>query len=79
MLRNACPAGLIYTRSDEDVFTISTNRIVDGRKRRLNESYKIPMFRNVSCIALIDLNENIRLMAVEWRHGARERRAYVAP
>jgi len=66
-LRQACPEGTLYIRQDEDVLTISPTRIADARKRHLNQRYRIPMFRTATQLAVIDMVENIRIMAVQWR------------
>lgn len=66
-LRQACPQGTLYIRQDEDILTISPTRITDARKRHLNQRYRIPMFRTATQLAVIDMVENIRVMAVQWR------------
>lgn len=66
-LRQACPEGTLYIRQDEDVLTISPTRITDARKRHLAQRYRIPMFRTATQLAIIDMVENIRVMAVQWR------------
>lgn len=72
--------GFVYVRQDEDVLTISTTRITDGRRRVLNTRFRAPMFREATKLAIVDLEESIRLMAVEWRvSGSRRARSGSPP
>lgn len=59
--------GFVYLREDEDVLTISTIRVTDGRKRVLQNRFRAPMFRDATKLAIVDLKESIRVMAVERR------------
>ena len=68
--------GFVYLRQDEDVLTISTTRLTDGRRRLLQNRVRSPMFRDATMLAIVDLKESIRVMAVERRRttsAARER------
>lgn len=56
--------GFVYLREDDDVLTISTTKITGGRRRTLNTHYRSPMFRGASELAIVDLRESIRVMAV---------------
>ena len=59
--------GFVYTRQDEDVLTISTTRLVDGRRRVLQNRFRAPMFRDATMLAIVDLKESIRVMAINRR------------
>ena len=65
--------GFVYTREDEDTLTISTVRLTDGRRRALQSRFRAPMFRDATMLAIVDLKESIRVMAVERRRTARPR------
>jgi hypothetical protein len=68
--------GFVYLREDEDVLTISTTRLAEGRRRLLQSRFRAPMFRDAVKLAIVDLKESIRVMAVEKRRStsaARER------
>ena len=56
--------GFVYLREDQDTLTISTTKITDGRRRVLNTYYRAQMFRNATQLAIVDLRESIRVMAV---------------
>ena len=56
--------GFVYLREDTDVLTISTRPIVDGRRRLLNIRFRALMFRGATKLAIVDLNESLRVMAV---------------
>ncbi len=56
--------GFVYLREDEDVLTISTTRLTDGRRRVLQPRFRAPMFREATKLAIVDLKESIRVMAV---------------
>jgi hypothetical protein len=62
--------GFVYLREDEDMLTISTTRLADGRRRVLQNRYRSPMFRDATKLAIVDLKESIRVMAVEKRVNA---------
>ena len=57
--------GFFYLREDEDVLTISTSRLADGLRRAVNARFRVPMFRNATCLAIADYSDSIRVMAVE--------------
>jgi len=59
--------GFVYLREDEDTLTISATRIAGGHRRVLNSRYRTPMFRNATCLAIVDYRESVRVMGVEWR------------
>lgn len=59
--------GFVYLRQDEDVLTISTTRLAEGRRRVLQHRFRAPMFRDATKLAIVDLKESIRVMAVERR------------
>jgi len=61
------PRRIVYLRNDEDSVTISTSVLTDGRRRQLTNHYRVPMFRGVTRVAIIDLKESLRVMPVEWR------------
>lgn len=65
--------GFVYLREDEDMLTISTTRLAEGRRRVLQSRYRAPMFREATKLAIIDLKESIRVMAVEKRINATAR------
>lgn len=56
--------GFVYTRQDEDVLTISTTKIVGGRRRTLNTWVRSPMFLQAQTLAVMNLRESVRVMAV---------------
>jgi hypothetical protein len=76
-LQAAATTGLIYLREDEDMLTLSPTRFTDARRRQLHPSYRILKYRDVVKVAIINMDENIRIMPVEWRtrSSARRRRA----
>jgi len=61
------PKGMVYLREDEDVLTICTHKVEGGRRRQLNDHYRAAMFRTATQLAIIDLKESLRIMAVQWR------------
>ena len=67
-LASAVTNGFVYLRQDEDTLTISTTRIADGRRRVLQNHYRAPMFRDATKLAIVGLDDSIRVMGVEWRH-----------
>lgn len=56
--------GFVYLRQDADSLTISTTRLVDGHRRPLNARVRMQMFRTATRLAIVDLGESIRVMAV---------------
>jgi hypothetical protein len=63
--------GFVYLREDEDTLTISTTKVTDGRRRLLQSRFRAPMFRDATKLAIVDLKESIRVMAVERRRTGR--------
>jgi hypothetical protein len=61
------PRRIVYLRDDEDSMTIATVPLVDGRRRQLNSRYRSPMFRMATRLAVVDMKESLKIMAVEWR------------
>jgi hypothetical protein len=75
-LATLVPNGFVYLREDQDVLTISTIRMTEGRRRLLQNRFRAPMFRDATKLAIVDLKESILVMAVERRRAtspARER------
>jgi len=56
--------GFVYLREDPDVLTISARPITDGRRRLLNSRFRALMFRNSTRLAIVNLKESIRVMAI---------------
>ena len=56
--------GCVYLRQNEDTLTISTTRLDGGRRRPLNARIRVPMFRNATKLAIVDLREAVQVMAV---------------
>ena len=56
--------GFVYFRQDDEVLTISTTRLADGWRRVLQPRFRAPMFRDATKLAIVDLKESIRVMAV---------------
>jgi hypothetical protein len=77
-LRSRTTTGLIYIREDEDVLILSPTRITDARRRALHPSYRIASYRDVVKVAVINMDENVRIMPVEWRTRSSERRRRAA-
>ena len=59
--------GFVYLREDEDTLTISTTRLPGGHRRVLQSRFRAPMFRDATKLAIVDLKDSIRVMAVERR------------
>ena len=59
--------GFVYLREDEDVLTISTTRLAGGHRRALNDHYRALMFRDALELAIVNLRESVRVMAVRRR------------
>ena len=57
--------GFVYLRQDDEVLTISTTRIAEGQRRHLLTRYRAPMFRHARRLAIVNLNDSLRIMAVE--------------
>jgi hypothetical protein len=71
--------GFVYIREDEDVLTISTVKIAGGHRRVFNSRYRAPMFRNFGKLAIVNLHESIRIMAVETAKASRRARRALRP
>lgn len=56
--------GFVYLRQDDDVLTISTTRIEGGHRRVLSGRFRAPMFRDAKKLAIVDLRDSLRVMAV---------------
>jgi len=56
--------GFVYLREDDEVLTISTSRIVEGYRRALNGRFRAQMFRNARKLAIVNLRDSLRVMAV---------------
>ncbi len=56
--------GFVYLREDPDVLTIATRPITGGRRRMLNTRFRAWMFRDATELAIVDLKESLRVMAV---------------
>ena len=66
-LRAASPTGVIYQREDEDVVTFSSNRMTDGRRRKLHSAYRFLKFREATQLVIVDMKDSIQIMASAWR------------
>lgn len=67
--------GFVYLREDTDVLTISTTKIAGGHRRVLNARFRAPMLREASRVAIVNLRESIRVMAIEPARARRESRS----
>lgn len=56
--------GPVYMREDEDVLTISATRLVDGHSRPLTPRFRAAMFRNLTRLAIVELNDSVRVMGI---------------
>ena len=56
--------GFVYTREDEDVLTISTTRITEGRRRLMRGHFRVPMFRDAKKLAIVNFQESLRVMQI---------------
>ncbi|MDQ3281325.1 MAG: hypothetical protein M3Q69_07915 [Acidobacteriota bacterium] len=65
--------GFVYLRQDEDSLTVSTTRLNGGQRRVLNARLRSPMFREAIKLGVVNLNDSIQLIAVEWRVNATAR------
>jgi hypothetical protein len=61
--------GLVYTREDDDVLTISASQLTGGHRRPLTARFRALMFRQATQLAIVDLNDSLRIMGVNWRKG----------
>ena len=59
--------GVVYVRHDPDSLTISPTKIAEGHRRALNARFREPGFRDVTQLAVMNLQESIQLMPVAWR------------
>jgi hypothetical protein len=56
--------GFVYLRQDFDVLTISTSRVLDGWRKKINPRLRVTMFRDARELGIVDLHESIQLMAL---------------
>ena len=56
--------GFVYVREDEEVLTISTTRITDGRRRVMRGHFRVPMFRDAKKLAIVNYQQSLRVMAI---------------
>jgi hypothetical protein len=63
-LANFVTNGFVYIRQDDEVLTISTQRIVEGHRRALNPRIRVQMFREARKLAIVDLKDSLRVMVV---------------
>jgi hypothetical protein len=56
--------GFFYLRQDDEVLTISTQKVADGHRRALNARFRVPMFRDAKKLAIVNLRESVRVMVV---------------
>jgi hypothetical protein len=59
--------GFVYLRQDDDMLTISSTRVADGRRRVLGPRFRAPMFREATMLAIVDLHDSLQIMGVQWR------------
>jgi len=71
--------GFVYLRQDEDSLTISSSRIAHGQRRVLNARVRAVMFREATRLAIVAINDSIRVMGVEWRVNAKARAPRESP
>lgn len=64
LLHSLMENGFVYTREDEDVLTISTTRITEGRRRLMRGHFRVPMFRDAKKLAIVNYQESVRVMVV---------------
>ena len=64
LLHSLMTNGFVYVREDEDVLTISTTRIADGRRRVMRGHFRVPMFRDAKKLAIVNYQQSLRVMAV---------------
>lgn len=67
VLKNAAPAGFVFLREDEDVLTISAEKMNGSRRRQLNHTYKALSFRSAILLSVVNIADTLQLMPVEWR------------
>lgn len=56
--------GFLYLRQDDEVLTISTTRITDGRRRVLSSRFRAPMFRACRKLGIMNYRDSVRVIAV---------------
>jgi hypothetical protein len=56
--------GSLYLRQEEEVLTISTQRLIGGYRRALGPRFRVPMFRLSRKLAIVDFNESLQIMEV---------------
>jgi len=64
LLQSLMTNGFVYLREDEDVLTISTTRITDGRRRLMRGHFRVPMFRDAKKLAIVNYQQSLRVMAI---------------
>lgn len=70
-LEALAPNGFVYVRQDDEVLTISTERIPGAHRRPLNPRIRVQMFRTATRLGIVDLNDSIRVMAISAPARAR--------
>jgi hypothetical protein len=58
---------MVYMRHDEDILTISSERLNGGRKRLLHERYKIYRLQGAIQVAICRVGDAFQVMPVAWR------------
>jgi hypothetical protein len=71
--------GFVYLRQDEDSLTISSTRIAAGQRRVLSTRVRAVMFREATKLAIVAINDSVRVMGVEWRVNATARAPRESP
>jgi hypothetical protein len=66
-LQAASPGGIVYIRQDDEMLTISPTRIAGARRKQLSRQLYARMFRFATSLMVLDMIENFRLQATEWR------------
>ncbi|HEX7807892.1 MAG TPA: hypothetical protein VF608_04190 [Thermoanaerobaculia bacterium] len=56
--------GFFFVRQDDEVLTISTQKLVEGHRRAINARFKVPMFRDARKLAIVNLRDSVRVMVV---------------
>lgn len=64
LLQSLMKNGFVYTREDEDVLTISTTRITEGRRRLMRGHFRVPMFRDAKKLAIVNYQQSLRVMRI---------------
>lgn len=69
VLKRSSSSGMIYLREGEESVVISPTPVTGGRKRQINQHYRVSVFQDATKLALVEVGETILLMAVSWRPG----------